>query len=135
MFPTNLTASYVARQCYSDGRAINRALYEHSQRVLDARRGYPLPEGIRERHRAELALEPLLTRSGTIIFRMDDQCVRCQQGRPELFYATSETHRVINRSGDPVKEDRCWLCVRCWSELKRDEDDSEDLPDVEVLYC
>jgi hypothetical protein len=127
MLPTE-TAEYVATRRYADRRAIDRALYAHTRRVMDARRGRVADEA--------LARQPLLTVSGTTVFSADTgyECNRCLHLTGAAYVATSETHRIVNRSGDPTRRP-AGLCVQCWSELVRDEDDPADLPNVEVRWC
>ena len=117
------TAQYVATRPYKDGRERNNALYAHAKRVMRARlsgQGDPLGD------------EPALAVSGTIIFRHGPaECRIAHHGAAKVFYANSDTHRVLNRNGEACAT---WLCVRHWSEYKREEGDDPGLPVAEVQY-
>ena len=45
-------------------------------------------------------------------------CAICWHQTEATFVADSETHRILNRSLNPVHD--IGLCVRCWSDLVRD---------------
>lgn len=45
-------------------------------------------------------------------------CAVCWHQTEATFTADSDTHRILNRSLNPVHA--IGLCVRCWSELVRD---------------
>jgi hypothetical protein len=117
------TAQFVATRPYGGGRDIGTALYQHTRRVLDARR--TAPDGA-------LAREPLLTSSGTVIYLMPPaECLIGTHGAEWVYAADSTTHRVLNRNGE---ECSTWLCVRHWSEYKREAGDDPELPVAEVRY-
>ncbi|GGX26594.1 hypothetical protein [Streptomyces chryseus] len=119
------TAEFVATRPYIDDRARRRAINEHNRRVVRARR-----DGGEEK----LAAEALLTMSGTTIF-FDNawECRKCQHLVGALFAADSDTHRIVNRSGNPVRPGT-GLCVRCWSATVRYECDDPDLPIIEIRW-
>lgn len=45
-------------------------------------------------------------------------CAVCWHQTEATFVASSVTHRILNRSMNPVTD--IGLCVRCWSELLRE---------------
>lgn len=45
-------------------------------------------------------------------------CAVCWHQTEQTYEASSETHRVLNRSLNPIEG--VGLCVRCWSSLVRD---------------
>lgn len=47
-------------------------------------------------------------------------CARCGHHTEKAYEATTETHRISNRSSNPFIRP-VGLCVQCWSELVRDE--------------
>lgn len=120
------TAEFIATRPYESSRALHRALYDHTIRVLAARRNAP---------DSELARQPMLTNSGTTIFSAEaGRCHKCQHLVGATFLADSTTHRIVSRSGNPTR----WpvdLCVRCWSDTVRHKGDSPDLPVVEVRWA
>lgn len=119
-------AQFVATRPYTDRRALERALYEHNRRVVRSRREDP--EG-------ELARQPTLTVSGSTVFSAETaECGKCQHQVPLAFGATSQTHRIVNRSDEPTRR-TAWLCVQCWSATVRDDDDPDGLPVVTVRWC
>ncbi|GAA1064733.1 hypothetical protein [Streptomyces asiaticus] len=121
------TAEFVATRPYKDSRARDRALCEHNRRVARARRDAP---------DSEMARQPALTVSGTTIFSAEAnawECRKCQHLVGALFLADSTTHRIVNRSGEPVKTGTA-LCVRCWSATVRYEGDSPNLPVEEIRW-
>ncbi|MEU5900392.1 hypothetical protein [Streptomyces venezuelae] len=119
-------AQFVATRPYTDRRALERALYEHNRRVAHARREDP--EG-------ELARQPRLTVSGSTVFSAETAaCGKCQHLVPFTFGATSQTHRIVNRSGESTRR-TAWLCVQCWSATVLDDDDPADLPLAAVRWC
>jgi hypothetical protein len=122
---TDQTAHFVATRPYADGRKRRQAVYEHNTRVTHARRR----EGD-----AALAAEPTLTISGETIYSDESgECCKCQHRPEKVFGADSETHRIVNRSGNPVRR-VVGLCVQCWSRLVRTDEDRPDAPDEEVRW-
>lgn len=120
------SAEYVATRRYASDRERTNELYFHCKRVLDAQRGRV--------NDPKLAAQPILFASGTTIFRDTGyECSRCRRKVGRAFAATSETHRILNRNGEPTRR-AATLCVPCWSELVR-YDGMPDLPDAEVRYC
>lgn len=118
------TAQFVATRPYRDGRERNRALYDHSRRVVRVRREDPT---------GTLAQEPVPTSSGTVIF--SGESAECQIGthRAAVVYAVdSTTHRVETANGEPCGT--AWLCVRHWSEYAREEGDDPNLPTVVARF-
>lgn len=45
-------------------------------------------------------------------------CAVCGHQTEKTFTADSDTHRILNRSLNPVHD--IGLCARCWSDLVRD---------------
>ncbi|MFI0736829.1 hypothetical protein ACH4PU_01790 [Streptomyces sp. NPDC021100] len=115
------TAQYVAARPYRDSRERDRALSQHNRRVAAARR-----VGVDR----ELAAQPLLTTSGSIVMASGDaECGVGPHAAAVVFFADSTTHRIERRGGGPC---RTALCVRHWSALARDDED--DVPLVEVRF-
>ncbi len=45
-------------------------------------------------------------------------CAVCEHHTEATFHAESDTHRIANRSGDPID---VGLCVRCWGRLLKED--------------
>ncbi|MEV7250277.1 hypothetical protein [Streptomyces cyaneofuscatus] len=116
------TAKFIASRSYTDQRATERAVYEHNRRVARASKG------------DALAAEPRLTLSGSTVMALSDyECQACCRGVGMAFAANSDTHHIVNRSGEPTRR-TVSLCTRCWSDTVRHDGD-EKKPVVEVVYA
>ncbi|WP_432157818.1 hypothetical protein [Streptomyces sp. bgisy153] len=119
------TAEFVAMRLYRSKRELERAFYEHNRRVARARY---------DRTDAAMAAEPALSLSGTTVFRRSEyECQACCRDVGMAFAADSETHRIVNRSGEPTRR-TVGLCAPCWSRTVRYEGDDKR-PVVEVRYA
>ena len=117
------TSQFVATRPYKDDRARRNAVREHNSRVREARREAP---------ESKTAKEPELTISGTTVFAMlSGECRIGPHDVEGLFYADSDTHRMLDRSGNRAVAP---LCVRHWSEYLRTDADTDDSPVAEVRF-
>ncbi|MFB7919348.1 hypothetical protein [Streptomyces sp. NPDC056061] len=94
------TAHFVATRPYATRRDVRRAVYEHNTRIARAPKG------------SEMAAQPLLTMSGETIMAAGYECCACRRNAGTAYYATSETHRILNRSGEPTRRP-VGLCIPC----------------------
>lgn len=94
------------------------AVYYVSGSVLTApgqqRRAYDYAHGLRR----ELTRRKLLPVPDLRIPR----CEVCKHGTEKLFATAADTHGIVNSSGETVFPN---VCVRCWSRLHRDSEESE----------
>ncbi|KUF18819.1 hypothetical protein [Streptomyces silvensis] len=118
------TAEFVATRPYSDRNELERALREHNRRVSRAKGGED----------DAMAAQPTLTLSGsTVISSSAYECHACYRDVGMAFAADSTTHRIVNRSGEPVRR-TVGLCVPCWSSTVRFDGD-DHLADTEVRFA
>ncbi|MFE6493361.1 hypothetical protein [Streptomyces sp. NPDC057748] len=115
------TALFISTRPYRSQRELNRAIYEHNTRVARAEKG------------TDLARQTKLIASGTTVMALSDyECQACRRSVGMAFEATTETHRILNRSGESTRRPVS-LCVPCWSRHVRYEGD-DNMPVAEVRF-